>query len=276
MLPDEPLKKTVNVSGIATTYLEMGRGVPLLLLHGFGPGGSARGNWAGTIAPLAGAFRVLAPDLLGFGETGTPDDRSQLDFDATVRHIADFLEATDVERAHVIGNNYGAALAIKLAIARPERVSRMVLLSPPAIEFVIGRELSNLWGYKPSPDNMLRVMRSFVYDRELIAFDAAASQRHVESLRPGVLQAFATLFKPPYGETLKALTSPHGALARLSAPILLLHGREDRIIPVGVSKRLHQILPNADLHVFANCGNLVHAERRDDFVRLAAGFLAGS
>jgi pimeloyl-ACP methyl ester carboxylesterase len=272
---EEPLKKSVNVSGIATAYLEMGRAVPLLLLHGFGPGGSARGNWSDTIAPLSGHFRVLAPDLLGFGDTGVPAQPSQLDFDTSAGHIADFLDATGIKRAHVIGNNYGAALAIKLAIAHPERVSRMVLMSPPAIEFPIGPELSNLWGYQPSPDNMLRLMRSFVHDRERISPDAAI-KRHDESLRPGILQAFAALFRPPHGETLRALTSPHAALARLSAPILLLHGREDRIIPVGVSKRLHQVLPNADLHVFANCGNLIHAERRDDFLRLAVGFLAGS
>jgi len=263
------------VSGITTAYLEMGRGVPLLLLHGFGPGGSARGNWSDTIAPLSRYFRVLAPDLLGFGDTGVPKERSHLNFETSVEHIADFLDATDAKNVHVLGNNYGAALAIKLASAHPERVLRMVLLSPPAIEFAISPELSNLWGYQPSPDNMLRLMRSFVHDREYISPDAA-SQRHDQSLRPGILQAFATLFKPPHGETLRALTSPHAALARLSSPILLLHGREDRIIPVGVSKRLHQVLPNADLHVFANCGNLVHAERRDDFLRLTAGFLAGS
>jgi len=269
---DDRSEKNIRLGGIDTAYLDKGNGPPLLLLHGFGPGGSALGNWSGVIEPLASSFRVIAPDLLGFGGTGTPEEPDELTFDRSARHIADLLRHLAIDRISIIGNNYGGALALKLAVARPASVSRMVLLAPPAIEFAIGPHLRQLWSYSASPNNMLKLMRSFVHDPNLISPEAAI-QRHEETQQPGVMAAFSRLFAAPHRLKLRALATPHRDLAALPHSVLLLHAREDRIVPLGVSIRLSQILQGADLHVFGRCGNLIHAERRDEFLALAIEFL---
>ena len=263
--------RNANVNGTPTAYFEVGSGRPLLLLHGFGPGGSASGNWSGIAAELASDHRVLAPDLLGFGQTIVKP--GALGFSATVDHIRDFMEHFGIGQADIVGNNYGGALAIKLAVQSPALVRRLILLSPPALSFEVGEGLRKLWSYLPSEENMHALMTSFVHDPQLITRGAARA-RHYESVAPGILDAFRTLFGEPHGARLEELASDEAVLSELTHPCMLLHGREDAIVPVAVSLRLSRLLGNADLHIFANCGNLIHVERRHDFLALVREFLS--
>ena len=98
---------------------------------------------------LAKNFRVLAPDMVGFGYTKRPDG-ANYNLDLWRRHALDFLDALAVERTSIIGNSFGGALALALAIAAPERVDRLLLMGSVGLEFCLTPGLEAVWGYEPS------------------------------------------------------------------------------------------------------------------------------
>jgi len=128
---------TVAVGEIVTHYHDVGAGAPLLLLHGSGPGVSAMANWRHTMGPLAEHFRVLAPDMVGFGYTSRPDG-IVYGPDTWLAHVVGFLDALGIERAHVIGNSLGARIALGLALQHPDRVDRLVLYGSYADGHALG------------------------------------------------------------------------------------------------------------------------------------------
>ena len=125
---------SINAGGITTNYHEQGAGEPVLLLHGSGPGVSAWANWRLVIPRLAENFRVIAPDIAGFGFTERPEG-IHYEMETWLKHALDFLDALEIGQAHVIGNSFGGALAVALAIEAPQRVSRLVLMGSVGLEF---------------------------------------------------------------------------------------------------------------------------------------------
>lgn len=119
--------KTVSAAGIATNVHDLGNGDPLLLIHGSGPGVSAYVNWRLSLPTLSQKFRVVAPDVVGFGFTERPDG-FEYSLDNWVRHIIGVMDALKIDRAHLTGNSFGGALALALAIRHPDRVNRLVLM----------------------------------------------------------------------------------------------------------------------------------------------------
>ena len=109
--------ETIIAAGIETnvhdTVADPGNGT-VLLIHGSGPGVSAWANWRLTIPALAPSFRVVAPDVVGFGFTERIAEAYHLD--AWVDHMLGVLDALGIERAHVVGNSFGGSLALALAI----------------------------------------------------------------------------------------------------------------------------------------------------------------
>ena len=113
----------------------------------------------------------------------------------------------------------------------------------------------------------------FAYDPRLVT-DDLAQLRYDASVRPGIQEAFASLFPPPRQTALDALSLPDDVLAAVPHDTLLVHGREDRIIPLSSSLRLLDLIPNAQLHVFGRCGHWTQIEQSDRFVRLVVDFLS--
>ena len=120
---------SVIANGIRTNYHDQGagKGSPVLLIHGSGPGVTAWANWRLTMPALATNFRVLAPDMVGFGYTERPAG-VQYNMENWVSHILGFMDALGIEKAHVVGNSFGGGLALALAIRAPQRVDRLVLM----------------------------------------------------------------------------------------------------------------------------------------------------
>ena len=166
------LGATIDAAGIRTNVHVSGDGPPVLLLHGSGPGVTAWANWRLTIPALAGRFRVVAPDIVGFGFTERPDGVTY-DLDTWTAHALGVLDALGVRRAHVVGNSFGGALALALAIRHPERVSRLVLMGSVGVPFAITPGLDAVWGYEPSVDAMESLLHLFAFDRTLIGPDLA-------------------------------------------------------------------------------------------------------
>lgn len=266
-----PAQAHVEHDGFRTAYHDVGAGPPVLLVHGSGPGVSALANWRGTLAsPLADRHRLIAPDVAGFGQTHTAHE---LTHDTRVRHLVGFLDALGLDRVDIVGNSMGGALALALAHRHPERVRRMVLMGTVGIAFPIPDGLDRVWGYEPSLEAMAELVGLFAHDRDLVGPDLVRL-RYEASIAPGVHERYAAAFAAPRQRHLDEMALSEDDLRGITVPVRLLHGAEDRVIPLeATSLRLVRLLPRADLVVFSRCGHWTQIERASDFVHEVTTFL---
>ncbi len=265
--------KTLTAADHRTNYFDQGAGKPLFLLHGSGPGVSAWTNWGKVMPELADAFRVVAPDIAGFGYTEFKAD-SKYDIKLWTKHLLGIMDALEIEKASFVGNSFGGALAIGLALFRPERVDKLVLLGTPAGEFEQTVGLRSAWEYEPSMEAMERTMRLFPFDQSIITEEMVRT-RYEASARPGAQDALRKLIPKPHAEGPTMVKGfPETSVANIQAPTLVLHGREDRVVPPACGQLLARAIPRADLHLFGQCGHWVQTERKADFLNLVRHFCA--
>jgi len=263
---------SIRTGAFHTNVHDLGEGPPVLFIHGSGPGVSAWANWRLVLPVLAATRRVIAPDMAGFGFTERVPGTSYA-MDAWVQQAMDLLDALDIERADVVGNSFGGALALALAIRAPHRVRRLVLMGSVGVPFAITPGLDAVWGYTPSFEHMRRIMDVFAFDRTLVT-DELAQLRYEASIRPGFQEAFGAMFPAPRQRWVDAMASPEAAIRGLPYETLLIHGREDQVIPLTTSLTLSEWIPNSQLHVFGRCGHWTQIEHSARFVRLVGDFLA--
>ncbi|PWR17520.1 alpha/beta fold hydrolase [Zavarzinia aquatilis] len=273
MAENPEIGRRILADGIDTNYHDLGTGQPVLMIHGSGPGVSAYANWRLNMGPLAAARRVLAPDMLGFGYTATPPG-TQFSMERWISHLIGFIDALELGPVDVVGNSFGGALALALAARAPDRVRRLVLMGAAGVDFPLTAGLDAVWGYEPSIETMRRLIGIFSYDPTR-ATDDLVRMRHAASIRPGVQESFAALFPAPRQRWVTALATPEAAIAAIDKPALILHGREDRVIPPGNALRLFDLLPRAELHMFGRCGHWTQIEHAARFNSLVNDFLSG-
>lgn len=257
--------KYIDVKGIQTHYHEDGQGEPLLLIHGSGPGVSAWANWRLVFPILSQHYHLYAPDVVGFGYTERPED-NQYSIDAWVDHIIDFIETVIQQKVYVIGNSFGGAIALHLTQRRPDLVKRFVLMGSVGNESTISDGLDAVWGYTPSFENMKNLVKTFAYDQSMADNDDLVEMRYQSSIQEGFQESFAAMFPEPRQTSLDAMALTEDQLRDIQIPVLLIHGREDRIIPLErTSWKMAQVIPNAQLHVFPHCGHWVQIEKTKEF-----------
>lgn len=265
------IAKHIRASGIETNYHDVGSGFPVLLIHGSGPGVSAWANWRLTIPVLAARKRVIAPDMVGFGFTERPAD-IVYSMDTWVNHAVGLLDTLGIEQTDLVGNSFGGALALALAIRYPARVRRLVLMGSVGVPFKITPALDAVWGYTPSMENMRRLLDLFAFNRNLVN-DELAQLRYQASIRPGFQESFAAMFPAPRQRCVDAMVSPEQAIRALTQPTLVIHGREDQVIPMSNAVKLLEWIPGAQLHIFGRCGHWTQIEHSASFNRLVGDFL---
>ncbi len=262
--------KSILAGGVATNYHEAGRGTPVILIHGSGPGVSAWANWSRAIPFLSEHFHVFAYDQLGFGYTELPKENSY-GLEQWTEHLLDFMRAVGVSRAHLVGNSMGAAVALAAAIKYSEVVDRLVLMGAMGVRFPLSEGIDAVWGYEPSISNMRRLLDIFAYNRELVN-DELAELRYKASIRPGMQEAFSSMFPAPRQQGVDALAAYEERLREIQVPTLVVHGRDDRVIPLATSEKLLHVLENVQLHVFGHCGHWTQIEHAATFNRLVRDF----
>jgi 2-hydroxymuconate-semialdehyde hydrolase len=255
-----------------THYHEAGNGETLVFVHGSGPGVTAWANWRLALPVFAERYHVLAPDILGFGYSDRPDG-VRYGKDVWVSHLAAFLAAKHVKRCHIVGNSMGGALAVALAARRPDLIDRMVLLGSTGVPFPITQGLDAVWGYEPSRESMRELIAGyFAFDRSIVT-DDLVELRYAASMQPGFQESYGRMFPAPRQNGVNDLATPIEEIRRIAAPTLLIHGREDQVIPLAVSYELFDLIPNAQLHVFGRCGHWTQIERRHEFNAVVSTFL---
>ena len=264
--------KAVVAAGLKTNYLEAGVGEPVILIHGSGPGVTAYANWRLSIPVLAQQYRVLAPDIAGFGYTERKAD-TPYNLDFWVRHLTEWMAAVGVKRARFVGNSFGGALTLALTARHPELVDRFVLMGAAGVDFEVTPGLDAVWGYEPSLENMRKLVLTFAYDTSIITDDLVRS-RYEASIRPGFHETYSKMFDAPRQRHPMALATPEADVRKIAQRALVIHGRDDQIVPLSNSLKLHSLLQHSDLHVFGECGHWTQIERKDQFLKLVMDFFA--
>jgi pimeloyl-ACP methyl ester carboxylesterase len=263
---------TADANGIKTNYLEAGQGDPVVLIHGSGPGVTSYANWRLVLPALAENFRVLAPDMAGFGFSERPAN-IEYGVQTWADQVVGLMDTLELPKAHLVGNSFGGAIALRIATQHPDRVGKLVLMGSMGVPFPITEGLERVWGYQPSFENMRKVLDVFAYSRDLVN-DELAEVRYRGSIQPGFQESFAAMFPAPRQRWVEAMCTPEDDIRALPHRTLIVHGREDQVIPVQTSLRLMELIDNADLSVFSHCGHWSMIERTADFNRSVNEFFS--
>jgi 2-hydroxymuconate-semialdehyde hydrolase len=272
-MTDNPeIGQSMATCGYKTNYHDAGEGEPVLLLHGSGAGVSGWANWRGLIPHLSRRYRVIVPDLVGFGYTEVSTDY-QFDFmNSWIDQLLALMDGLGIEKAHIVGNSFGGAVALWMAWRAPERTGRLVLMGAGGVPIVVGPELAALWGYKPSLEAMRNAMSVMAYNQDLIT-DELVEMRYRATLRPGAQEVFERVFPLPHQRWLDAEALPIHGLQAIENDVLLIHGREDRVVPPDASLTMHKLLKNSQLHMIGKCGHWTMMEHPTRFRQLVENFL---
>ena len=271
---DPELGFLLEHDGFRTNYHDVGTGSPVLLIHGSGPGVTAWANWRLVLPALSVHHRVVAPDVVGFGYTDT-QDAGALTIETWVRHLESLLDHLGLDRVSVVGNSFGGAIALWFAVHHPERVDRIVLMGSVGAPFELTAGLDAVWGYQPSVESMESLLEVFVHDRSLLPADLGEI-RYRASIRPGAQERWESLFPAPRQRWIDALRLSDADLSGVRAPVLLVHGRDDAVIPLETSLHFLRAIDDATLHVWPRTGHWVQIERAKEFSSLVLDFLGRS
>lgn len=272
---------TLRVNGKEIFVAETGTGAPAVLLHGGGPGASGASNYSRNIEPLAQHFRVIVPDMPGYGRSAKGVDRAD-PFGYLADHIRGMLDELDIDRAHLVGNSYGGACALRLALDTPHRVDRLVLMGPGGVGTTRGLPtpgLKSLLGYYggggPSPDKLGTFIRTYlVHDGDAVP-ESLIQTRYESSIDPEVLTN-PPLQRPSSLRTLWRMDFTRDPrLGKLATPTLVIWGRDDKVNKPAGAAMLAKRMPNADALITANTGHWVQWERADFFNAVTTAFLKG-
>ena len=141
------------------------------------------------------------------------------------------------------------------------------------VPFEITEGLDQVWGYTPSFENMRRIMDFFAWDRSLVN-DELARLRFEASVRPGFQESFAAMFPAPRQRWVDAMTSAEADIRAIEHETLIIHGRDDQVIPMANSLALHEMISRSQLHVFGRCGHWTQIEHAARFAQLVGNFVA--
>lgn len=266
-------------------YHEAGEGQPVILLHGSGPGASAWSNFSQNIEVLARKYRVIAPDFPGWGKSDEFDPTTAKRFSVNAEVVVGLMDALGIGKAAVVGNSMGGIASQMVTALHPERVTHCVTMGAPAPggsqPFYQPSGLTEglrilFEAYRiPTEENVRRLVEIMVFDSTFATDglikqrteNALANQNHLTNFIKGV----ASMHIDAVGQD----DMVH-ALEKSSVPALIMHGRDDRVVPVEHSLRTSALMPNASLLVFNRCGHWAQLEHAAKFNALLDGFLSGT
>ena len=260
--------KTVLVHDQRIAYLDVGAGLPVILIHGFG---GSMWQWEQQQRALSQHFRVLTLDLPGAGLS----DKPEIDYrpDQMLDFFVGFMDAVKIQQATLVGNSMGAGLAIGMALAHPTRVAKLVLidglpqhvmekLTSPSVRRALQTSAPS---WLVSFGNMLfgrlmieSTLREIVHDPTLLT-PAVIERSNRNRQRPGLIKPIMTV-----RENLPLWESGFATrVGEITHPTLVIWGEEDRVFPIAVGEELHQTIKGSRFIRIPNAGHIPQWERPD-------------
>jgi 4,5:9,10-diseco-3-hydroxy-5,9,17-trioxoandrosta-1(10),2-diene-4-oate hydrolase len=283
----ESTRRTAEVRGITLAYHEagssadggLGGGLPLVMLHGGGPGASSWSNFGAALPGFAEDFRTILVDQPGFGGSDKPAVEGNY-YRFAAEHVLGLLDQLGIERCHLLGNSLGGGTAMRLALMAPDRVGRLVLMGPGGLSLNLfhadpteGVQRLMDFGANPSKEALRAFISTMVVDQRLVT-DELVEERYADATAPGAREAMTSMgmsfWNPETAEDGMLWREAH----RLRKHTLLTWGREDRVNPLDGAMAALKLIPKAQLHVFPNCGHWAQIEAAEEFREVATGFLA--
>ncbi|NPC42201.1 alpha/beta fold hydrolase [Nocardioides sp. zg-1230] len=264
--------RSVEVAGSLVHVAETGTGPAVLLLHGSGPGTTGAGAWTTTAVALASSHRIVAPDQAGFGRTPLPDGTTG-GLRVWTEQAAGLMDALAETSYAVVGHSMGGAVALALAAARPRQVTRVIAVATMgAPDAPLSSDLNAVWAAAPGEAGARDMLGRLVLDQSLVTDEAV--QARADAMRAGA-EAFATMFPAPRTRWVDDLTLSAATLGAVRAPVLLVHGAQDRLTPLCTAALpMLDHLSDVRLHVLGRCGHAPPLEQPPAFQELLRGFLA--
>jgi pimeloyl-ACP methyl ester carboxylesterase len=264
--------KFVDLDGYATHYIEMGSGEPVILLHGYFYDSL---QWSKNLGALAARFKVYALDLWGFGySTREPMDYG---YPLYVRQLLKFMDVLGIEKASLVGQSMGGGTAILFATQRLERVNKLVLVASgglpnpqsPVMRIAglpgIGEFL---FGLKGSRRGILKA--NFIYDENKLTDEYVEAVTRFQKVK-GTTEVMLKVLRKRFWDT---LSKEIHTLGKMSLPVLIVWGRQDKSIPVKLARDMHHILKGSRLEIIDQAGHCPNDEQPEVFNRLALEFLS--
>ncbi|WP_300679594.1 alpha/beta hydrolase [Nocardioides sp.] len=271
-LTDAATTKHVTLPSGTVKYNVAGSGYPVIFLHGSGPGATGWSNFGPNIAELAEQFTCYAPDMPGWGDSDpvSAEDRNH------VQSALEFMDALGIEKAAFVGNSMGGATTIRFAVEHPERLSHLITMGAGATGV-------KLFGAGDGPTEGIKILLkgyrepSLATMRELVdvmSFDSGDLAEERAQVRLD-----AVLRRPEHATNF--LSGPRPArdfpaehlLAGITAPALLIHGRDDRVVHPENGLKLNALIPNSRLYQINRCGHWAQIEHAAEFNRVVADFI---
>ena len=261
-------------------YHEAGKGPALLMIHGSGPGVSGWANFEGNLPFFAQHFRCLIIDLPGYGGSDPVEGNPVMEcVSACIR----LLDGLDIDKAHIIGNSLGGIVGGYLAAQHSDRVHRYVtigglgmnLFSPFPCE---GLNLLTNFVEDPSREKIIAWLRSMVFDQSMVT-EELINTRMERALEAKTLATSRMMYSRETQKAMAAAFRGPDATARIAhlgsitVPTLVTWGRDDRVTPVDMALLPMRLIPNAELHIFPNCGHWAMIERKQEFESVTLAFL---
>src|SRR4051794_15452938 len=273
-------RQTIELHGHPVSYCTAGSGPVLVLIHGIT---SSSRTWERVLPALAEHHTVIAPDLLGHGDSAKP--RGDYSLGAYASGIRDLLIALGHERATFVGHSLGGGVAMQLAYQFPEHCERLVLVSSGGL----GREITPLLRAASLPGSELAL--PLLVDERLLGIGRAVGKAlgrvglRVHTDLGEVLRGHASLSdgdtRSAFLHTLRTIVDPLGqrvdAGDRLylaqAIPFLLVWGERDSIIPVAHARAAHALVPGSRLEIFPDAGHFAHLDDPLRFLRVFNDFM---
>jgi 4,5:9,10-diseco-3-hydroxy-5,9,17-trioxoandrosta-1(10),2-diene-4-oate hydrolase len=284
-LTREGLQRTAKAGQLTLAYYEagsptdVGGGLPLVMLHGGGPGASSWSNFGAALPGFAQDFRTILVDQPGFGASDKPAVEGNY-YRFAADHVVALLDELGIEKVHLLGNSLGGGTAMRLALEHPERVGRLVLMGPGGLSLNLfhadpteGVQRLMDFGANPSREALRAFISTMVVDQSLVT-DELVEERYADATAPGAREAMASMAMSFWNPE----TAEDGMLWReahqLRHHTLLTWGREDRVNPLDGAMAALKLIPRASLHVFPRCGHWAQIEAAGEFREVVTAFLS--
>ena len=275
-----PEVQRVTIHGHERAYVKVGKGPVLLLLHGLA---CDHTTWLPVIEGLARHYTVIAPDLLGHGQSAKP--RADYSVGGYANGMRDLLTVLDIDKVTVVGHSLGGGVAMQFAYQFPERTERLILVAPgglgpevtPLIRAVTLPGFSQAMAVSTLP-GVRHVGKAAMHGLHRTGLPATRDLPEIASIHesfrdPRTRAAIRHVVRAVVDVKGQLITMVDRAYLTEAMPLLIVWGRDDMVIPVKHAENVPRIAPGAVVEIFENSGHFPHKDDPERFVKVVREFV---